>query len=392
MASSILFVSPWLHDGGIERNLAVKAPWLAARGHRVAVAAWHISATLAGRPNPVVQTLRAAGVPIYRLGGHARRRELAHRALHLAALVARTRSRVVVGHEMQANVVTVLAGLLLARVPRVILELHNAPPRDVAGARRARVGWVYRRADGIVAVSENLRRDAIEQFALSGDRVTSIHNPFDLAELGRLAAQPLPPEAPATPYVVACGRFVPDKAFGDLLAAFAVLARERPLGLVLIGDGPLRESLVRTAQALGVGDRVVLPGFVANPFPWFANAAAFVSSSHTESFSRVVVEAMACGVPVIASRCEGPQEILAGGAFGRLYDVGATDQLVTALRDVLSGTSGLVEAARRRAEEFEAARILPRLAAYYRGEATSHRAEPFPRDARQIASELSGHR
>jgi glycosyltransferase involved in cell wall biosynthesis len=393
MAPPILFVSAWLHDGGIERNLAIKAPWFAARGHRVAVAAWHMSPTLAGQPNPVVETLRAARVPIYALGGDARRYELAHRAVHLAALIARTRSHVVVGHELQANVVTVLASLLLARVPRVILELHNTPPRDIADARRARVGWLYRRANGIVAVSDNLREEAIARFRLPAERVVTIHNPFDLREIRRLSAAPLPPGAPAGPYVVACGRFVEDKAFGDLLSGFATVARERPVILVLIGDGPLRESLVRTAQALGVGGRVLFPGFVANPFPWFANAAAFVCPSHTESFSRVVVEAMACGVPVIASRCEGPREILAEGAFGRLFEVGASEQLARALRDVLDGATGAVEAAQRHAEEFSQARILPRLAAYYSGDAVlDGRDHDVPLGHGRRASELSRHR
>jgi glycosyltransferase involved in cell wall biosynthesis len=368
--SSILFVSPWLRDGGIERNLAIKVPWFTTRGYRVNVASWQIAPTLAGEPNPALEALRRAGAVVHRLGGAAPRYEMAYRALHLAALIVRTRSRVVVGHETQGNAVAIMAALLLGRVPRVIAELHN-PPNDELDARtRRRLAWLYRRADGIVAVSETLARETSAYLGLRTSNVVSIHNPFGLEDIRQLAAQPLPAGAPPSPYIVACGRFVREKGFEDLIQAFALVARRQPLTLVLLGDGPLREALVRAAKAAGFGGRVVFPGFVTNPFAWFGRAAAFVVSSYAESFSRVLVEAMACGVPVVASRCQGPTEVLAGGAFGRLYDIGAVDQLAGLLHEIVAhpaASRDRVEAARARAEDFSDMQLMPRLAAFYTG-------------------------
>ena len=116
---------------------------------------------------------------------------------------------------------------------------------------------------------------------------------------------------------------------------------------------------------------MILPGFVPNPFPYFAGAAAVVMASrYGESFSRVLVEAMACNTPVISSRCPGPEEVLGGGKYGRLYEVGDVAMLTEHLRELFERpeeTAGLVTEARRRAEDFSMDRVLPELERFYLG-------------------------
>jgi N-acetylgalactosamine-N,N'-diacetylbacillosaminyl-diphospho-undecaprenol 4-alpha-N-acetylgalactosaminyltransferase len=162
-----------------------------------------------------------------------------------------------------------------------------------------------------------------------------------------LAQRSEPPAvAPAGPYIVAAGRIMPNKNFPLLLRAYAEAAPEARL--VILGEGPERGALAALAASLGIADRVDMPGFVANPFAVVARAALYAMPSNAEGFPNGLVEAMACGLPVVATNCaSGPSEILAGRSrdaiSGRIdVDAGAlvpTDDVqafATALAEVLA--------------------------------------------------------
>jgi glycosyltransferase involved in cell wall biosynthesis len=156
------------------------------------------------------------------------------------------------------------------------------------------------------------------------------------------------------------------KGFHDLLDAFAEVRRERPLGLVILGEGPERVNLRDRIRALHIGDDVLMHDFTVNPWSYFARASAFVlSSRYGEAFPMVLVEAMACGNPVIASRCEwGPEEILENGEDGLLFDPGDVGTLAQHIRTVLDSPSvgsRLLQAASRRAEEFAEEIVMPEM-------------------------------
>jgi glycosyltransferase involved in cell wall biosynthesis len=234
------------------------------------------------------------------------------------------------------------------------------------------VRQLYRAVDGFLAVSDAVADEAADFFRLRRETIETVYNPFQPETIRRQAAQAPGIELPSEPFIVACGRLVKAKGFDELIQAFSVLRRGRPLKLVILGDGPERAALLECARVQGVEADVLLPGFVANPFAIFARAAAFVLSSlYGEAFSRVLVEAMACGVPVIASRCRwGPEEVLAGGRYGRLYDVGKIDELAAALEAAVAdpaASQALVAAALRRVNEFSEEEILPKLEEVYFG-------------------------
>jgi glycosyltransferase involved in cell wall biosynthesis len=373
--NGIVFVTPWLHDGGIERNLEVKAPWLAARGYRVFAAAWQMSPTLAGVPNPVFETLRGAGIPVIDLAARGARHQLLNAARRLASVCAEHRIDVIVGHETLGNVVSLLAKLFLSGRCRVVAEFHNAvmyPSPGFGRTMAAVVRQLYGAADTFVAVSDAVGNDAAEFFRLPRGSIHRVYNPFRPEEIRALAARAPAISLPSEPVVAACGRLVKAKGFDDLIRAIAVLRGRRPVRLVIVGEGPERAALEACAREHGVGDDLLLPGFLANPFAIFARAAAFVlSSRYGEAFSRVLVEAMACGVPVIASRCRwGPEEVLGDGRYGRLYDVGDVSQLAAALDDTLGDpgrAQAMVAEASRRIEDFSESHILPRLESVYFG-------------------------
>jgi glycosyltransferase involved in cell wall biosynthesis len=132
--------------------------------------------------------------------------------------------------------------------------------------------------------------------------------------------------------VLAAGKLKRQKGFDTLLDAFARLRRERPLRLVLLGRGPEEAKLRRQAESLGVAGDVLLAGFQADPFAWMRRAAVFALSSRFEGLPGTLIQAMACGCPVVSTDCDhGPREILEGGRFGPLVPVGDATALAAAI-------------------------------------------------------------
>ena len=215
---------------------------------------------------------------------------------------------------------------------------------------------VYRAPDRVLAISHGVADGLARNFGVPRDRLCVIHNPVDVSRVIR-SAQDADGAGPPVRFIVACGRLYRQKGFDLLLRAFARLDAA-DLTLVLLGEGPERSSLESLARELGVASRLVMPGFVANPWPWVARAAAFVLPSRWEGFASVLVEAMACGTPAVAADCQyGPREILRDGEAGLLVRAGDTESLTAAIRQVLTNPAFARELAvrgRRRALDFDA--------------------------------------
>src|SRR3546814_2435399 len=95
----------------------------------------------------------------------------------------------------------------------------------------------------------------------------------------------------------------PQKDFPTLLKAFALLRQEHPAKLIILGDGAGKEGLEALAETLGIRADVAFPGYVANPYAYFRHASLFVLSSAWEGLPNVLIEAMACGCPVVSTDC-----------------------------------------------------------------------------------------
>ena len=190
---------------------------------------------------------------------------------------------------------------------------------------------LYQRATRVVGVSQGVADEAAKVFDLPASRVLSIPNPRQSRETSPDLA---PEHEPlfSKPIVLGVGRLAPQKDFHSLLDAFARLPRARDLHLLILGEGPERAALLRRAEALGLSERVFLPGFVPNPQAYLRRARVFALSSRNEGFPGALIEAMEAGAAIVSTDCPfGPREILDGGRFGELVPVGDSGALAAAL-------------------------------------------------------------
>ena len=229
-----------------------------------------------------------------------------------------------------------------AHVSLVLRESNNWTARGVPSTSLSQrfVGRAYRRADCVVCLSNGVNEDVKRRHG--NVRTRTIYNPIDVAGI-RLAAddrsKPGPPWGPGgerdVVELVAAGRLTRQKGFDLLLDAVASI-RELPWRLTILGEGPDESKLIEQARTLELGDRVVFPGFIANPYPWLAAADLFVLSSRWEGFGHVIAEAMVLGTPVLSTRCpSGPDEIIDDGADGVLCEPDSAESIAASLRKLI---------------------------------------------------------
>lgn len=289
----------------------------------------------------------------------------------LRRYLAAERPDVLFATMVDANIVAALATQLVVHRPRVILrETNSHRARDDLGRlRRLAVRWAYGQADAVVALSHGVGGELIADYGLDPARVLTIHNPVDTegwrrrAQAARQAAPPWGSFGGDGPVLVGVGRLIRQKGFDLLLQALAKCqgAGQRAR-LVVVGEGPERTKLEALAQELGITERVLTAGFVADPAAWYAHGDAFVLPSRWEGFGHVIVEAMACGLPVMAFDCRyGPADILGGGEGGVLVppeDVAALAATIDRLLGSRNELARLASGASRAAEQFSHARVV----------------------------------
>jgi glycosyltransferase involved in cell wall biosynthesis len=133
------------------------------------------------------------------------------------------------------------------------------------------------------------------------------------------------------------GRLTRQKGFDVLLDAFKRLLDDRDARLIIIGDGQDRASLQAQAERLGISDRLLMPGFQTNPYPWLARADLFVLSSRWEGSPNALTEALALGVPCVATDCpSGPAEVLGESGAGPVVPVDDAAALSAAMSAMLA--------------------------------------------------------
>lgn len=269
----------------------------------------------------------------------------------LRLLVAVRRADVVVAvSEVGPGLLLASLAARLARRPFAVMvhaDLGRAVEQWVSPRLRRATYSAHRRADAAVCVSDTLVAPVVAN-GLDRERVHVVMTGVDVARVRTLAVEQPEVEPAAVPRVVGLGRLSEEKGFDLLVRAHAAVhATGVEHELLVIGEGPLREPLLRLADELGAGASVRLPRFVENAFAILAGANVFVLPSRREAVPLSLIEALALGVPVIASRCSrGVEQVLAGGELGDLVEPGSVDALADALRGHLAKPDRLRDRAR----------------------------------------------
>lgn len=233
-----------------------------------------------------------------------------------------------------------------ARVPRVSTIVAD-PRADLQyNVQRFRwlkqylLTWAYREAQCVVSVSRELARMSAEFYGLHPSKLRTIYNGFDFDSIDKLADE-ICPELDSSHFnVVSIGRLQEQKAVDQLLIAVKQLETQplrKPLKVWIIGEGPDATRLQSITHQLGLQDVVRFVGYQTNPYRWLRHAQLFVLTSRSEGMPNVLVEAMACRVPVISTDCRfGPSEILNEPELGSLVPVDDPVALAKAIQDVIN--------------------------------------------------------
>jgi N-acetyl-alpha-D-glucosaminyl L-malate synthase BshA len=286
-----------------------------------------------------------------------------------------------VPHATSAYLATQVLGV---RAPRVVTTLHGTDVTHVGNdpSYRAITRFAVSRSDGITVPSEFLKRETYRLLGLAPDRAIEVIPNFVDTEHFRPAEARDParfddvfadagadPADRGAPVLFHVSSFRAVKRVTDLVEVLAAVRRKVPARLMLVGDGPERPRLMQRARELGVAKSICLLGARAEFVDYLRHADAFVLPSESESFGVAALEALSCGVPVIAYRVGGLPEVVdtASGRLVEPFDVGA---LATAALEIVTDAprrETMGRAARRRVEErFRREPALLRYESHYR--------------------------
>lgn len=265
----------------------------------------------------------------------------------LFGLLRRERPDLTISFLVRSNVASAIIAKILGH-KAIISERANTSghfkPGLMGRLSQTSVRLAYPIADKVIAVSQGIADDLATNFGVDAKRIVAIANPVPTERIVP-AGQLQPAIDIQGPYAVAVSRLTRSKNLALVLEAFARSGGD--LSLVILGQGNERESLEAQARALGIADRVIMPGFVDNPYPIVARAAYYVSGSNAEGFPNGQVEALALGTPVLATNCaSGPSEVLADkrredvhglfeGDYGMLVPVNDAERLAEGMQAIM---------------------------------------------------------
>jgi glycosyltransferase involved in cell wall biosynthesis len=357
----VLFFTSTLGGGGAEKHLLRLANHLDRDKFRVSLAL--------ARPSGEFEPAIAGDVQRHYLNSSSKGSSTIRmlRSIRpLRRLIQRERPDVVFSVIDLANIANVLAARGIPSPPKLILGVQTPPSiaygdswHPVSNLILRLIPRLYQKADRIVALSKGVAADLIAISSGLRDRVTVIYNAGVEADLLEKAREKLSAdELPKTRLVVSCGRLKELKGFAYLIDALAEIRKTVPASLWIIGEGDERAALEERIRRHDLQHAVRLLGFQHNPFKYMAVADVFVLSSLFEGFGNVIVEAMACGVPVVATDCPyGPGEIISDGKNGSLVKPADASALAAAILRVLNDENlsrKLSVAGKDRANDFNA--------------------------------------
>jgi len=268
-------------------------------------------------------------------------------------------------HLFRANYVNLLSKYFFRSAHNVQVVNHSVISRYKNEGMTGRISLylikkLYPFADKIISVSSVVQKDMQELFGFKNYKKV-IYNMFDLNEIQNLSREKVHDFKFDTTksYIVSVGRLIPLKRNHDLIYALTKL--DSNVELIFIGEGKEKENLINLAKELDVSKRVHFLGWVDNPYMYIYHSNILACTSQTESFGNVLVEAMACEVPVVSTKCGGPEEIIDDEVDGYLVDIGDVESMVEKINLILNNrdiADRLVDNAKEKIKLFDSASII----------------------------------
>ncbi|MBT1709587.1 glycosyltransferase [Fulvivirgaceae bacterium PWU5] len=302
-----VFLIGSLKKGGAERNLSRVASALSARGHAVHLILFEKK----------IEYPLDAGVQIIDLALSQYKNKL----VKLFMIYWRVTSTVWSIRPRYALSFTRLGGQFLASTlyPRVITR-YDAYPFFFKKRKwiTSMIMFNLPNVRKVICPSSELRRH-VRKYYVRKSKLHLLYNPVPDVASSTLDT----PVATSRPYFVVVGRLHPQKRIEVILEAFAGSVARASYDVMILGDGYDEARLRKRAEELGLQDRVIFKGFLADPYPMMRHARALLSASSKEGFPNVLVESLFLEVPVLAADClTGPSEIIVDGVNGYLFPVG----------------------------------------------------------------------
>lgn len=334
---TVLFLVPTLRGGGAERVIVTLLRHLDRARFRPILAVVDLSGA-------VFRTDVPGDVEVIDL--HSSR--VRYALPRIACLIHSLRPDVVFSTLGHLNLALAILRPLMPNGPRYFARETTLVTQANAGHHRPKLwNWAYRRFyrrfDLVVCQSHAMYNDLVDHHGLPAAKCLVIHNPIDLSLIRKLSAEgpcdgsSLTSREHARVRLLAVGRLSKEKGF-DLLIEALALCKRPALQLTILGEGPLRREMEQLARDRGVGGQILFAGFQSNPYPYFRHADALVLSSRYEGFPNVVLEALACGVPVVSTPVPGATEIIGGVVGCAIADAISAESLARELGRITKGT------------------------------------------------------
>lgn len=330
----IALFMPALGGGGAERVMLTLAESLADRGLAIDLVVTSARGALRG---DVPDNIRLVDLKAQRIMTSL---------FPLIRYLRREKPQAMLAALAPTNCIAIWARALSCVPLRVVLVEHSTLSKASIGARNRRSLFLptlmrlsYPRADGVVAVSSGVADDLSTTIKLPRKKIDVIYNPAVTPTMLKKSLESV--DHPwfrlgEPPVILGVGRLTRAKDFSLLIRAFAKLREHREARLIILGEGEERQQLETLVSELGVNEHVAMPGFVSNPYAYMRRATLLVLSSQWEGLGNVLIEAMACGTPVVSTDCpSGPREILGDKFKHLLTKVGDQVELEKKIRDSL---------------------------------------------------------
>ena len=275
----------------------------------------------------------------------------------LAKLIKRIKPDKILSFMWGVNTVAVPAALICG--VKIIAGERTFPMRSVeryglGRIRRQLISFWYRRAEKIIANSDAVRESLIKDFCIPAANTEVIHNGIIEEEVRNKSGEQVQ-GIPEGEFVISAGHLEEVKNYGFLIEVMAQVNKTKKVPLVILGEGPMRRCLEKKAQAADI--ELILPGHVRNPFPFIKKSSVFVLTSLYEGSPNVLLEAMACGVPVVAVDSPGGiREMIETGKNGIIISQGSKIEMAEAIKRILGNpdfAKGITAQAQKTVSQFD---------------------------------------